>query len=139
MRWIKTEADTLAPFDDAARTFMRNVAGEPVGLRPVTEHESLMLAFVFSALRQLAQAMQIDPEDLRAELLLDTGRFRVRRLLGQTVLMVNSMSTRAMSEAQLRTFWHEALPHLRKKLVMRVGAEQREQLEQALLQEEATA
>lgn len=139
MRWVKTSPDVLAPFDAAARAFMRSIAGEPVGMRPVSEHESRLRAHIFSALRQLGQAMDIDPEDLRAELLMDTGRFRARRLFGTSMVMVDSMSPSAMPEDKLRAFWAEALPLLRKKIVMRVDAAQRELLEQILLHEEGVA
>jgi hypothetical protein len=145
MRFVKTRDDTLAPFDHAAIEWMHAVhTAEPVTLTPLDEDGSRFRGYVFACINELAQAMRTSPANLRAELLLETGRFTsMGQMFGTTIVAINSMSRSHMSDAELRQFWNEASDLIRYKMLCRVSnAAERDRLAARLMPpqtEEASA
>jgi hypothetical protein len=145
MRFIKTRDETLSPFDHAATEWMHAVhTAEPVTLTPHDEDGTRFRGYVFACINDLAQAMNVSPAALRAELLLETGRFATMgEMFGKTIVAINSMSRSQMSDAELRMFWREASDLIRYKMLCRIGSSaERDRLAARLLPpqtEEASA
>jgi hypothetical protein len=124
MRFVKTRDETLSPFDNAAAAWMRAIhTAEPVTLTPHDEDGTRFRGYVFACINELAAAMRISPEALRAELLLETGRFATMgEMFGKTIVAINSMSRSQMSDAELRQFWTEASDLIRYKMLCRISS-----------------
>lgn len=139
MRWVLTPVG-LEPFDAEAREFHRSqTSGEPFSAqvieiealhdRDMVEHRRIM-----ATINDLAKALHLTPERVRAELLVATGNFQLLgELLGTPVVAVNSMSRRNMKDHELHEFWDEAKEVIKTKLLPRIeNAAERERLTETL-------
>jgi hypothetical protein len=121
MRWIKTKNSTLAPFDRTAGEFIVGLSGEPIVMQPVDAEETRFRGYVFACINEVAKALREPPDRVRAELLLETGRFKsVGKLFGKSVVAIDSMSRAHMGDAELHAFWAAACDVLRFKVLCRV-------------------
>jgi hypothetical protein len=108
MRFTKTQAMTLAPFDQAAAQWLLALhSTEPVEMEVVHERDMINHRRIMSQI---------------AELLMETGNFVVLgELFGKTMISVNSMSRHSMKDHELHTFWEEARAVIRSKILERVN------------------
>jgi hypothetical protein len=123
MRFTKTQAMTLAPFDQAAAQWLLALhSTEPVEMEVVHERDMVNHRRIMSQIAELAKAAHMSSELLRAELLMETGNFVVLgELFGKTMISVNSMSRHSMKDHELHTFWEEARAVIRSKILERVN------------------
>jgi hypothetical protein len=113
----------LEPFDDEAREFLENqIDGEPIEVevsypRNMHEHRRVM-----AQIGELAKALHVPMEKLRAELLMATGNFQLLdfEALGTQVVAINSMSRHHMRDHELHEFWHDAKEVIRQIYLPRV-------------------
>jgi hypothetical protein len=96
---------------------------------------------IFAQIAELAKALHRDPENVRAELLYKTGNFQVLgELFGKTLICINSMSRRHMTDHELHQFWGDALLVIQAELLPQVkDPAERDRLAGSLLLGEATA
>lgn len=122
MRFVVSDRG-LEPWDDAARDFIKlQNEGEALDVELCHPRDAKEFRRIMLHIRELAKALHIPPEKLRAELLIKTGNFALLDFLhdGKPVIAVSSMSKYHMRDNELHTFWHEArevirtdyLPHV---------------------------
>jgi hypothetical protein len=113
----------LEPFDVEAREFLENqIDGEPIELEPLYERDMPEHRRIMATIGDLARALHMTPEKLRAELLVATGNFTLLDDLtgGTLIVAVNSMSRHHMKDSELHAFWDEAKEVIRQKLLARI-------------------
>jgi hypothetical protein len=113
----------LVAHDKAAFDFMKQVRdAEPLELEPLFERDMIEHRKVFAQINEVAKALHITPECLRARLLFETGNFTVLgEMYGKTFVAVSSMSRHAMRDHELHTFWAEAKEVVKTKLLSNVS------------------
>src|ERR1700757_4680284 len=104
MRWMLTPTG-LEPFDAEARAFHRGLSsGEPfvaqvIEIEALHDRDMVEHRRIMATINDLAKALHVTPELLRAELLVATGNFQLLgELLGREVVAVNSMARRNMKD-----------------------------------------
>jgi hypothetical protein len=131
----------LEPFDDAARVFLENqIDGEPLDVEIIYPRDMHEHRRILANIGDVAKAIPMPPEKLRAELLIATGNFQLLDfdVLGTQVIAVNSMSRHHMRDHELHEFWHDAKEVIRKEYLPRVkDLAMRDQLADMLLLESA--
>jgi hypothetical protein len=122
----KTGGLALVPFDEAAARLLDEQAeltlAEPVEIellhrRDMVEHRRIM-----AQINDLAKALQLTHEQVRAELLYATGNFSfVGPLTGMPpIIAVNSMSRSSMKDHELHAFWDEARATIISRILPRI-------------------
>jgi hypothetical protein len=122
MRFVVSDRG-LEPFDDAARLFLNHQAeGQTLDVellypRDMHEHRKIM-----GMIGDVAKAIKMPFETLRAKLLISTGNFQLLDFndLAMPVVSVNSMSRHHMKDHELHEFWHDAREVIRKEYLPRV-------------------
>ena len=100
----------LVPRDDDARTLMaKQHIGATVEIEILQLQDAAYRRYVFMVIGRVAKALDISAEDMRAGLLVETGRFRLVKLRdGKFVMVVQSMHRRSMSTADMHSFFADA-------------------------------
>jgi hypothetical protein len=140
MRFVVSDRG-LEPFDDAARLFLdHQTEGQTLDVellypRDMHEHRRIM-----AMIGEIAKAIKMPFEKLRAALLVSTGNFQMLdfECLAAPVVAVSSMSRHHMKDHELHEFWHDAREVIRKEYLPRIDdAALREQLADMLSLESA--
>jgi hypothetical protein len=134
MRFVVTR-DGLEPFDAEACEFLENQHdGEPLEMEALKERNMRYFRLIMGQIGDVAKALHMTPEQLRAELLVATDNFTLLGdALGTPVVAVNSMSRHHMNDHDLHVFWTEAKEVIRTKLLDRVpDTAERERLAEML-------
>lgn len=130
MRFIPIKGG-LSPHDQAARDFLRQCPDDrPLELEHLHDRDGIFHKKIFAHINELAKALHRDPEQLRAELLYQTGHFqRLGIHRGQMWISIDSMSRRHMTDDELRTFWDYAVDYIKDELLPQIkDAAERERL-----------
>lgn len=119
----KSNQVLLAPFDDQAAKFLAGQSsGEPFEVEVLHPRDMVNFRRIMAQIGDVAKALHRTPDAVRAELLYATGNFTlVGELTGLPIaIAVSSMSRRAMTDRELRTFWDEAREVIETRLLPRV-------------------
>lgn len=136
MRFVATPSGMLAPYDLAARDFLRGQRNSaPLEVEILHDRDMIFHRKIFASIHDVAKALGQDSERLRAELLYKTGNFRnLGEIYGTLLIALNSMSRRHMTDQKLREFWDEALEIIVEELLPQVtDAAERDRLAATLL------
>jgi hypothetical protein len=115
---VNEDRSALLPVNSAARSALaEREPGEGVAIEfPQSRAHSELRKRVFAALGRVAKAVGIDAEQLRAIMLIRTGRCHVIGVPGigengeekiHKVIVINSMARQFMDEDELRAFWKD--------------------------------
>jgi hypothetical protein len=143
MRFTPTSR-ALEPCDQEARKWCRVYAGKGNGsyeIEVLHDRDMIEHRRIFAQIAELAKALHRDPENVRAELLYKTGNFQVLgELFGKTLICINSMSRRHMTDHELHQFWGDALLVIQAELLPQIkDPAERASLAGSLLLGEAAA
>jgi hypothetical protein len=110
MRFVPVGPDLLRAFDQDAVAWMRSLSsGEPQRLEVLHDRDMVFHRKIMALIGELAKALHTTPDLVRAQLLMATGHYQhLGELSGKTVISVNSMSRRAMTDRELHLFWDNA-------------------------------
>lgn len=79
---------------------------------------------IFGKISSLAKLIGAKPEDLRAQLLVATGRFKlITTFERRPVIAINSMSPREMKDVELEEFWTDAVRYLESRVLPKFSEE----------------
>jgi hypothetical protein len=99
----------LVPKDDTAREFMRKLQpSDTVDVALLKEQDAAYRRYVFAVINRVALAVGVSGEDMRARLLVETGRCRVVKLKDKAVVVLQSMNRHSMDDAAMRSFFTDA-------------------------------
>lgn len=88
---------------------------------------------VFAALNEIAEMLNIPELNLRAEIMYETGRGTDITLRdGKVVTILPSMSKTSMSEAELESFWNDAVAYIVKEIGISLDGDQQARMRHAL-------
>jgi hypothetical protein len=122
----------LEPWDDESRACLnRLVETEIVDVDVLHERDMIEHRHILAQIGEVAKAVHMPPEKLRAELLIKTGNFLLLdfKVLDREVIAVSSMSRHHMRDHELHEFWHDAKDVIRKDYLPRIkDAVERERL-----------
>jgi hypothetical protein len=121
MRWTPTRSG-LIPFDLPAREFLKGLkSAEPIELEALHPRDMFEHRKIFAQIAELAKALGRDPERVRAELLFKTGNFQhLGEMSGKTLICVNSMSRKHMTDHELHAFWDDAQQIIENELLPQI-------------------
>jgi hypothetical protein len=124
----------LEPIDDEARKSIRDSKGEAVEVELLHDRDMIEHRRIMATINEVAKALRVPPEKVRAELLVATGNFQLLGdLLGTPVVAINSMSRHNMKDHELHAFWEEAKEVIKMKLLARIqDTAERERLTETL-------
>lgn len=102
--------NALLPSDQRATALLATLQiGELLDVDVLRERESAFRRFVFAAINRVAKAADIEPQQLRVQFMVESGRYHhVTMPTGATLLVVASMKRQAMDDKELREFWVDA-------------------------------
>jgi hypothetical protein len=88
---------------------------------------------VFAALNAIAEMLGIAEFNLRAEIMYETGRGTDIKLRdGKVVTVLPSMSKTNMSEAELESFWNDAVNYIVKEIGISFDGDQQKRMREIL-------
>jgi hypothetical protein len=113
----------LMPMDEAATELCREV-GAVLDVEILFDRDMHYHRRVFSAMRELAQALGQSPDFIRAQLLTYCGLFNIVGTLdGLHMIAVNSVSRRGMRDEEFHQFWNEAQEHIVERVLPKINDE----------------
>jgi len=126
--------NALMPDDSAAVDFLKaQTIGERLTIFALTESEHKFRAFVFMALTKIAKVANLDNDEMRAALMIDTGRAKMIRLPdGHRVHAFKSMNAMSMSHEQLKEFWEEAKATIKRDILPSLDDDDTKEIEELL-------
>jgi len=126
--------NALMPDDSVAVDFMKaQTIGERLTIYALTEAERKFRAFVFMALTKIAKVANLDNDEMRAALMIDTGRAKMIRLPdGHRVHAFKSMNAMSMKHDDLAAFWEEAKAVIKRDIVPNLDDDDSKEIEELL-------
>jgi hypothetical protein len=126
--------NALMPDDSAAVDFMKaQTIGERLTIYALTDAERKFRSFVFMALTKIAKVAELDNDEMRAALMVDTGRAKMIKLPdGHRVHAFKSMNAMSMSHEELTEFWKEAKEVIRRDIFPSLDDDDTKEIEELL-------
>ncbi|HVG51606.1 MAG TPA: hypothetical protein VM867_08240 [Xanthobacteraceae bacterium] len=127
------QAGALLPVNADAHV-LANRGGATIHVEEIYPRDIVFHRRVFATIGDLARAIGVEPEWLRAQLLVYCGLFHiVGTLEDKQVVAVASMRRNAMKDEELHAFWQDSKDHIVARVLPLVGNEvTRERLHQAV-------
>jgi hypothetical protein len=120
-KFAKVENDMLLACDEAAKALMGRL---DYGIMYDTEvllnqDDEVLRKKIFATIGSIAKVLWLKPDELRAQLLFQTGHYKLMTTTDNKLPVINvqSMSRRGMSDRDLRAFWHEAEKVIRERII----------------------
>jgi hypothetical protein len=108
--------NALVPFDDDARDWLgdrTHIVGEVCQVAVLDQKEKAFRGYVFVVLTKLAKFAGTTIDEMRARLMVETGRcVDVKLYDGRTALCCKSMNLLSMNDDEMRSFWRDAKKHI---------------------------
>src|SRR5262245_14995392 len=93
---------------EAQQELARHKVGDTIEIDILDARDAKHERYIFMVIGRLARALATDPEEMRAQLLIATGRGRMLRLIDdRRIWVIPSMDKRAMKHADLLEFWND--------------------------------
>lgn len=107
--------------------------GQSFDVQLVHPRNAKFNAKIFAALNAIAEMIGISEFNLRAEIMYETGRGTDIKLRdGKTITVLPSMSKANMSEAELSSFWDDAVAYIVKEIGISLDGDQQKQMREIL-------
>lgn len=111
----------LFPHDDEARDFLaKHRPSDIVEIEMLSARSIKFNAWVFGVVDRLAKMLGVTFDEMRAELLVETGRASSLQLRtdGKWVTVLPSMSRASMTQRELSSFWDDAKQYILDKVMI---------------------
>lgn len=107
--------------------------GQSFDVQLVHPRNAKFNAKVFAALNEIAEMLGITELQLRAEIMYETGRgLDVKLRDGKIVTVLPSMSKTSWPEAQLESFWNDAVDYIVREIGISLDADQQTRMREIL-------
>lgn len=125
----------LVPADDDARAQLNKRAkiGDTLEVELLNERNVAFNNKVFATLDEVARMLGITTDQLRAEIMYETGYGEDLRMRdGKVIAVLPSMSKAHMTMGELETFWDEMRKYILKEVMISLDGDQQERVLQML-------
>ena len=125
----------LVPADDDARSQLNKRAkiGDTLEVELLNERNVAFNNKVFATLDEVARMLGITTDQLRAEIMYETGYGEDLRMRdGKIIAVLPSMSKAHMTMGELETFWDEMRKYILKEVMISLDGDQQERVLQML-------
>ena len=125
----------LVPADDDARSQLNKRAkiGDTLEVELLNERNVAFNNKVFATLDEVARMLGITTDQLRAEIMYETGYGEDLRMRdGKVIAVLPSMSKAHMTMGELETFWDEMRKYILKEVMISLDGDQQERVLQML-------
>lgn len=118
-RFFKTDDDQLMASDAAAEALMKRLDyGIDYEVEILFDQDEMFRRKLFATIGDMAKALWMKPDDLRAQLLFFTGNYRtVATIEGKDMIVLRSMARHGMSDRDMRKFWRKAQQVMRERVI----------------------
>ena len=125
----------LVPADDDARAQLNKRAkiGDTLEVELLNERNVAFNNKVFATLDEISRMLGITTDQLRAEIMYETGYGEDLRMRdGKVIAVLPSMSKAHMTMGELETFWEEMRKYILKEVMISLDGDQQERVLQML-------
>lgn len=125
----------LVPANDDARQVLnkKTKVGDTIEVEMVNERSAAFNSKVFVTLDEVAKMIGSTMQQLRAEIMYESGRGEDLRLRdGKIVTVLPSMSKLAMTQSELESFWDDARRYILKEVMISLDGDQQERVRNML-------
>jgi hypothetical protein len=125
----------MFPADDEAMDWLaKHQMNDVVEFEVLNPRSLAFNNYIFAVITKLATAHNVTVEEMKTELMVETGRFRLIKVprLNKNVLVLPSMSKASWTMKQLHEFWDEARQYILDHLLTGISDQQASEIREML-------